>query len=709
MFGKKTRLNLSIGAKTLISHISLALVVVVLSSVLTYVLTYQFVRDTRIDDLARKASRIAVSVHADSEGELRPSRGLVRVYQDLTDARVFFLDAVADPLRVWQYRDQTGDDASGDGFQWVDIISAIDRQFISRILEGETVTALQQFDFTQGVVLFAGVPIRDADSKVVGGVILAQPIEQLSRLSSAIRLVMFTVMTASLILAGLLAMQMTRMLVRPIQRLTRAARRMTDGTYAERITQLPNDEIGDLGRAMNSMSARLVDVIRNLRKERDKLGLVISGIGEGLIAVDTEWNIVQYNPIFLELMELDTLKDIWDARDEDIAALYEMLSSCMASGETKHLDWKNPSNRALHAVASVLSDESGEILGTVCLVRDMSEAARMEQLRRDYVANISHELRTPLTGIRGMVEPLIDGIMETEEERQDSYRVILRETIRLEKLVGEMLDMSRLQDGRVSVELELLELPGILQSAVRSMQGIADDSSVTLAVETDGSPLACMGNEDRITQVLVILMDNALSFTPSGGTVTVFAYDAGDKVAVGVRDTGCGIEPKDLPLIWERFFKADRSRMRTTGTGLGLSIAKLVVELMGGEIGVKSEPGYGAEFTFTLNKAEATAENQNQDSEAEPLMQDALTPEPVEAEENEPAAPEPPSAGAEAGEPVDPSATALRPVEQAKAEGSARSGLIRNVVPGLPVFRRSSAKAIEPNPSPDAEDRGNDN
>ena len=222
----------------------------------------------------------------------------------------------------------------------------------------------------------------------------------------------------------------------------------------------------------------------------------------------------------------------------------------------------------------------------------------MEQLRREYVANISHELRTPLTGIRGMVEPLIDGCMDTEEERQESYRVILKETIRLEKLVGEMLDMSRLQDGRVSVELEPMELPGILDAAVRGMKRIADEAGVELRVETDGSRLACMGNEDRITQVLVILLDNALSFTPRGGSVVIFARDGAEFVSVGVRDTGCGIEPKDLPFIWERFYKADKSRMRTTGTGLGLSIAKLVTQLMGGDICVKSEPGAGAEFTF---------------------------------------------------------------------------------------------------------------
>lgn len=615
MFFKKFTSSLGIGAKTLISHITLALFVALLTSVLSYVLTYQYVRDTRIDDLASKAGLIADSIHAVSDGELRPSRRVVRIYQDLTSSRVFFLEPGAEKMRLWKYSDVPAQGVADDEYQWVDIIGAIDLQFFTRMLAGETVSALQQFEFTQGVVLFAGAPIRDENNAVAGGVVLAQPVEQLNQLSRAIRYLLMAVVIVSLLLAMVMATQLTGRLVRPIQKLTRAARKMTDdNTYFERITTLPNDEIGDLGRAMNSMSARLLDVIKNLRKERDKLGLVISGIDEGLIAIDRKGRIVHSNPVFLELMEIDNLEGLWDSEDKGIQDLKEMLKRCMETGQPEHITWQNDSKRSLYAGASPLTDDGGEIIGTVCLVRDMSEAMRMEQLRRDYVANISHELRTPLTGIRGMVEPLIDGCMDTEEERQDSYRVILRETIRLEKLVGEMLDMSRLQDGRVSVELEPLELPGILEAAVRGMHQIAVDSGVNLVVETDGTPLRCMGNEDRITQVLVILMDNALSFTPAGGTVTVYGRDMGDRVAVGVRDTGCGIEPKDLPMIWERFYKADRSRMRTTGTGLGLSIAKLVVELMGGEIGVKSEPGKGADFTFTLQKRNLEAKDSSHPS-----------------------------------------------------------------------------------------------
>ncbi len=596
------RQSLSIGAKTLLSHITLAVVVIALASAISYTLSSQYIRQSRVRDLATKAERIAEGSREVPEGDILPKRRTVRTFEELTDAKVFYLASDNEIIRMSQFYDEPD---AGDGeFQWVEVADSIDREFAERVLAGENVSAVRRFEFAQDTIIFAGAPIVDDSGAVRGGVILAQPMASLHSLSRMIRIMLLIVVGISVLLAILLAMQQTRMLVKPIQRITRAARRMEDGVYAERIPALPDNEIGELGHALNSMSGRLMDVIKNLRKERDKLELVMSGIGEGLIAVDTDWRVVHANAAFLELAELDSAADFLagGASDAMFDPLKALLQRCMENGESEELEWENASHRAIHAAATALKDEGGAILGTVCLLRDVSEALRMEQLRRDYVANISHELRTPLTGIRGMVEPLIDGCMDTEEERQESYAVILRETIRLEKLVGDMLDMSRLQDGRLRVELERMELPGILEAAARSMKGIADEAGVALTVETDGSRLSCLGNEDRIMQVLVILIDNALSFTPTGGSVTVFAYDAGSHIAAGVRDTGCGIEPKDLPMIWERFYKADRSRMRTTGTGLGLSIAKLVTRLMGGDISVKSEPGKGSEFTFTLKK-----------------------------------------------------------------------------------------------------------
>jgi len=270
------------------------------------------------------------------------------------------------------------------------------------------------------------------------------------------------------------------------------------------------------------------------------------------------------------------------------------------SAERDEAVWKNEGGRSVAVkVWPMMSEENGAI-GAVGLLRDVSEAERLEQMRRDYVANISHELRTPLTGIRGMVEPLLDGYMDTEEEKMDCYRVIYQETRRLEKLIGEMLDMSRLQAGRAQVELEPMCIEGVLEAAQRRMRERAQEGGVQMSI-TFSEPLPqIMGDENRILQVLIILLDNALSFTPPGGSITIYTRVQGRFVYVGVRDTGAGIDPSDLPYIWERFYKADKSRMRTTGTGLGLAIAKLVVECMGGRISVSSEVGKGAEFEFSV-------------------------------------------------------------------------------------------------------------
>ena len=601
----------SIGNKVLLSHLLLCGVIILLASLLSYALTARYMKDMRMEDLLEKAERIAESSRQMPKGKYVPTRRIVRTYAYLTDARVFFLEAGSETIRMSWYdpepepADETAgaDRAEGDDsdIKWLDVRDSIDREFAARVLNGEKVSAMRHFEFAQEEIIFAGAPILDDSGVVRSGVILAQPVAELRSLSKLVRYMLVFVVSISLLLSVILAMQLSRMLVSPIQRITLAARRMENGVYAERIPQLPSDEIGELGHALNSMSGRLLDVIRNLRKERDKLELIISGMSEGLIAIDNQWNIIHANTAFLELTELDRASRLLDEPNR-FGPLNAMLRRCMDSGEAETMEWENPSHRVIQATVTARRDDSGAISGVVCLMRDVSEGQRMEQLRREYVANVSHELRTPLTGIRGMVEPLIDGCYDTEEERLECYRIIWKETIRLEKLVGEMLDMSRLQDGRIKVELEPLELPGILEAAVRGMKPIADEAGVCLSVETDGSSLSCMGNEDRITQVLVILIDNALSFTPRGGRVTVFARDGEEEVFVGVRDTGCGIEPKDLPMIFERFYKVDKSRMGTMGTGLGLSIAKLVVKLMGGDITVKSELGEGTEFTFTLKK-----------------------------------------------------------------------------------------------------------
>lgn len=603
--------NWSIGQKTICSHLLIACLSILVATVLCYIFGYQYTRNSVIDELRRQVTVIARKESALNASE-RTARGyVVDLYQSMTNSSVFFVDQDGEEVRMQRYMPKSSSAQmpvngaavdSVEEYSIVEVLDSIDRQLINRILSGETITAMQRFMFAGGAIVFAGAPITNSSGDIIGCVILAQPVEIVRAISRELAAILLIAAAIAIVTAILLAIGQTRMLVLPIQRMTRAARRMADGDYGLHIANTSNDEIGQLGRTLNTLSLRLLETIESLKEERDRLELVIGSIEEGILAVDREMRTVHCNLSFLELMELEGVDGFAENPRQDAVDLRDALQQVMTTGERTKRQWNNPSQRVIQAEVTPISD--GEVpIGAVCLLADVSEAQRLEQLRRDYVANISHELRTPLTGIRGMIEPLMDGYVDTEEERMNCYSVIQKETVRLEKLVGEMLDMSRLQDGRVTVELEPMELPGILEAAVRSMQRIAQDAGVELSIETDDSALACLGNEDRIMQVLIILLDNALGFTPRGGTVTVFARDAGRKIVVGVRDTGCGIEPKDLPLIWERFYKVDRSRMRTKGTGLGLSIAKLVVELMGGEISVQSEVRRGSEFTFTLNKA----------------------------------------------------------------------------------------------------------
>lgn len=599
----------TIGAKTLVSHALLALFAIVFACVVAYALSFRYVQDQAMEELVAQAEYIASRDTGESDELVIPDEQTLELYQNITNSMVLYVNR--DYLATHIGAD--GDAApGGPEFARMEIISSIDRQFVARIFEGESVGDIRRFEFASGVIIFAGAPVRNAAGKVVGGVILAQPVAQLRRLTGYLQMLMIMTAAVTVLLAVVMAMKMTQVLINPIRRLTQVARRISEGEYGARISLGTQDELGELGNTLNTLSARLSNVIERLREERDKLELIIGSIGEGIIAVNGNFEVTHKNQAFLELMELSDEELAPLEGTEALSALHALMEECMRTGARCKASWDNPSQRKIAAAASPLFGERGENIGAVCLIQDVSEAERLEQLRRDYVANISHELRTPLTGIRGMVEPLMDGYIDTEEEKADCYRIIYQETLRLEKLVREMLDMSRLQDGRVTLEMEELELPGIIDAALRRMKNMADEAQVALVADTGGERLRCLGNEDRILQVLIIFIDNALSFTPSGGQVTVYAREERNCVRVGVIDTGVGIEPKDLPFIWERFYKADKSRMRTSGTGLGLAVAKLVVELMGGEIGVNTKVGEGSEFYFTLKKREQEGETGNE-------------------------------------------------------------------------------------------------
>lgn len=641
---KRTRLF----TQMLLSFIVLTLVTSFVAGALNVTLVRNYVQDSSMETLLDRVAAIAdmvvrpggslkvINVQQLDEWERLTNAQVILINTDMTlvtrqmlrnrrltvtmDMDTTQTQAVDDEGAA---QDAVDAEASGDASD-VDntqILSAIDYELVSSILSGQTVADVRQFDFMEGTWLFAGVPIISG-GQVDGGVLLCQPLSQIDGVSRNISLIMSLAVSISTLFAIMLSLLLTQRIVQPVAAMTRTAQRMANGNYGERVTIPTTTEIAQLGESLNHLSGNLYTTIRSLNQEKIKMELVLSGIGEGIMAINQIGKMVHCNDAAVKLLELreeDAQCDVYELTER--SPLIGMLIQVLETGETLDGGWKNGAGQSVSATVSPIR-MGDDLVGAVGLVRDVSEAERLEQLRRDYVANISHELRTPLTGIRGMVEPLIDGVYDTEAEKQDCYHIIYQETLRLERLITDMLDISRLQDGRIHIDLEEMQVHGVLEAAARRLEKRADDEGVRLIVEQGEDPVV-LGNEDRIMQVLIILIDNALKFTPAGGSVTLRTRLAEGMLWLSVRDTGAGIAKDDLPYIFERFYKADKSRMETRGTGLGLAIARLVVELMGGTIWCESELGHGSTFEFSLKLAgQADGDDDTDESDKSDLQTD---------------------------------------------------------------------------------------
>lgn len=449
-----------------------------------------------------------------------------------------------------------------------------------------------------GKLVVVAVPITFMGD-VIGAVFMAQSMTEIMGGMQALT----NTLALSLLLVALLMLPVVLFfasrMVRPITRMRGVALTMAGGDLTVRAEDTSNDEYGELGRALNYLSSELGSTISSLQMERNRLQSLINGLSEGIIAVDARGATTLINPAVYGLLNLDSSENNVRAAAPDVFAMFdEALSSAQA---VKKTIWQG--DTALHISISPLLLQNGEVTGCVGIVSDVTSAERLEQTRRDYVANVSHELRTPLTAMRALIEPLRDGLVKTEEQRQQIYDVVLRETMRLSRLVNDMLELSRLQSGTASLSRSVFAPLPLFNLIHETYSAYAEDYQQTFVYDVPEALPNVVGNPDRTQQVLIALLDNAFKYTPEGGTVTLSACTEGDIVRVRVSDTGVGIPAEDLPHVFDRFYKVDKSH-HSKGTGLGLAIAYEIMKHLGEEMSVTSEPGKGSCFTFTLHIAQ---------------------------------------------------------------------------------------------------------
>ena len=453
-----------------------------------------------------------------------------------------------------------------------------------------------------GNLVVVAVPITFMD-EVIGAVFMAQSMTEIMGGMQALT----NTLALSLLLVGLLMLPVVLFfasrMVRPITRMRTVALTMAGGDLTARAEAGSTAAFGELGRARIYLSSELGSTISSLQMERNRLQSLINGLSEGIIAVDAKGATTLINPAVYGLLNLQSTDDNVRAAAPDVFAMFDQaLSSARAVKKTV---WQG--DVALHISVSPLLLQSGEVTGCVGIVSDVTSAERLEQTRRDYVANVSHELRTPLTAMRALIEPLRDGLVKTEEQRQQIYDVVLRETMRLSRLVNDMLELSRLQSGTASLSRSVFAPLPLFNLIHETYSAYAEDYQQTFVYDVPEDLPSVWGNPDRTQQVLIVLLDNAFKYTPEGGVVTLSACAEGDVVRVRVRDTGVGIPAADLPHVFDRFYKVDKSH-HSKGTGLGLAIAYEIMKHLGEEMSVTSEPGQGSCFTFTLHIAQGSAE-----------------------------------------------------------------------------------------------------
>ena len=464
------------------------------------------------------------------------------------------------------------------------------------VAQGDSTLVGDRSDITADY-MDAAIPIMGGGNAYI--IYILDNKDTVTDLNSQLFLIIMQALVIGLLISVLLSFLLSKTITTPIERITEGARSIAEGNFDQDLGVQSSDEIGELTRSFNYMARRLKTTVGEVQGERDKLNTLFLHMTDGVAAFTTDGRLIHMNPATENLLGVRMQDSLtFDEMFEDL----EMVGSDETAMRTFLTSEITRRGRVLSVTLAPYGALDGKG-GVIAVLHDITEQRRLDDARREFVANVSHELRTPLTNIRSYTETLLDaaGDIPLDTEKQ-FLGVISSESERMARIVTDLLTLSRLDYGRMELRMTRFSLSALLHKVADAMKFTAEDSGHELTVDAPDSLPEITGDRERIEQVVVNILSNAVKYTPSGGHIRLAACE-GEKntVRITVQDDGIGIPAEDVPRLFERFYRVDKARSRAAGgTGLGLAIAKEIVEKHGGHIELESEYGKGTTVHITL-------------------------------------------------------------------------------------------------------------
>jgi two-component system phosphate regulon sensor histidine kinase PhoR len=480
-----------------------------------------------------------------------------------------------------------------------------DRPEMQEALAGHIGQSVRYSNTLRKKMMYVAVPVL-RDGRVAGVIRTSVPLTEMEQIIKEVQRRIMIGGLLILLLAALFSLLVSRRISRPLERIKLGAERFAQGDFSHRLHFAGSAEIGSLAETMNQMAAQLEERLRSVINERNQREAVLSSMVEGVLAVDTSGHIISMNKAAAQFFNVFQPETAAGRSIEEVfrnVRLQKFVSAVLEGQETRECELTVQNNETyyLQARGTNLLGVQGRRIGAVVVFNDVSRLRRLENLRRDFVANVSHELKTPITSIKGFVETLLDGAVKDPAEANRFLKIVSKHADRLNAIIEDLLVLSRLeQGGKEEMEMQKVGLQGLMNSAVEVCAQRAAEKNITIRVECPEG-LEAVVNPPLIEQALINLIGNAVKYSIDGKTVTVSACAEPAGITLSVTDQGYGIEEQHLERLFERFYRVDKGRSRQEGgTGLGLAIVKHIAQAHSGNVSVKSRYGNGSVFSIFL-------------------------------------------------------------------------------------------------------------